>query len=47
MLCEKQRKKNEENEHSHRRMWDTMKCTKTHVMGVPECKKRGKGAEKN
>lgn len=45
MLSEEQREK-KENEHSHRRMWGTTKCTNIHVMGVLEYEEREKEAEK-
>lgn len=28
-------------------MWDTIKCTKIYVMGIPERMETGTGAEKN
>ena len=34
------------NENSSRDLWDTIKCTNIHIIGVPEGEEREKGSEK-
>ena len=40
------RKKNEKKWRSLRDLWDSIKCTNIHILGVPQRKKRDKGPEK-
>lgn len=44
---EEEKEKNKQNEQSLRGLWNTIKHTNTHIMGVPKGKRREKGAIKN
>ena len=39
-------KRMKRNEHSLRDLWDNVKCTNIHIIGVPEGEEREKGTEK-
>ena len=43
---QKREKRLKTNEESLRELWDNVKCTNIHIIGVPEGEERGKGTEK-
>ena len=43
---QKREKRLKRNEDSLRELWDNVKCTNNHVIGVPEGEQREKGPEK-
>ena len=43
---EKREKRLKRNENSLRELWDNVKCTNIHIIGVPEGEEREKGTEK-
>ena len=42
----KKKKKNEDNKDNIRNLWDNIKCTNIHIIGIPERREREKGTEK-
>ena len=42
---QKREKRLKTNEHSLRELWENVKCTNIHIMGVPEREEREKGTE--
>ena len=44
---QKREKRLKTNEESLRELWDNVKCTNIHIIGVPEGEERQKGTEKN
>ena len=43
---QKREKRLQTNEESLRELWDNIKCTNIHIIGVPEGEEREKGTEK-
>ena len=43
---QKKEKRLKRNEESLRELWDNVKCTNIHIIGVPEGEEREKGTEK-
>ena len=44
---QKREKRLKTNEERRRELWDNVKCTNIHIIGVPEREEREKGTEKN
>ena len=43
---QKRKKRLKRKEESLRELWDNVKCTNTHIIGLPEGEERDKGTEK-